>query len=672
MSDIAWSRDTNILLMSAQRTLGSVIDRMMKARPDWVVLMRAESWSDRPLMYAFRPKDLLSVDPSQYELMAQDALGLHEPDESPPVRIGEEPADMVPQSAQVSAGRAVLLDADGELVAVGELRTPELELEKGFESTFDDDLDLGPMRSGGTVKPDEATPTSAGDGTTVEALLTAEAPGEIAVGEEAPIMVAVGLTSEILPFAGGAITTSVSTQEQIMAIITVSGGVEAVNPRILKLAPPKSGSPSESAFVVRGRSPGRARIGIIFRQGGADLGTLTLATSVVEGGAAADSDTVKAQAVSAAHDEGEDEGLLLLVDEVAQGGSIHYRYLVTSSALGFDYAQFLSAPLKVGGGNASVAQSYVESIYKQITERVLRNTGDLRAFSRELRAIGVDLCSQLIPSDLARQLWAKRADIGGVLVRSWEPYVPWELLVLRNPDSQQNEADDRFLAEYNLVRSLNERTRPRRLSLRDWSYVAARYDSGYATSVGTEALEYLNTELPTRHGIRPSSIEPTVNAVLDALSNPSFDVLHIACHGAADHSNIDRSSLIIGDRPGGAGNAEPITIDARTVSGEANLWKRNPLVFLNACESGRLGASLTEWGGWPKTFWDRGAGAFVGTSWPVREKPARVFAEAFYETLLGGKTLAEAAGAARAASKPLGDASWLAYKVYGEPQARKA
>ena len=48
----------------------------------------------------------------------------------------------------------------------------------------------------------------------------------------------------------------------------------------------------------------------------------------------------------------------------------------------------------------------------------------------------------------------------------------------------------------------------------------------------------------------------------------------------------------------------------------------------------------------------------------VRDKPAAVFSIAFYNALLDGKTLAEAA-------KKLRDASWLAFKVYGHPWARR-
>ena len=121
-----------------------------------------------------------------------------------------------------------------------------------------------------------------------------------------------------------------------------------------------------------------------------------------------------------------------------------------------------------------------------------------------------------------------------------------------------------------------------------------------------------------------------------------------------------------------AGQAEPVGLDPVTVSFNAKLEKVQPLIFLDACESARVGASLTQWSGWPKAFWDAGAGAFVGSSWPVRTNPARAFYEKFYASLYDGDTLAQAAGRARAAAKKSGDATWLAFKVYGHPAARKA
>lgn len=53
----------------------------------------------------------------------------------------------------------------------------------------------------------------------------------------------------------------------------------------------------------------------------------------------------------------------------------------------------------------------------------------------------------------------------------------------------------------------------------------------------------------------------------------------------------------------------------------------------------------------------------------MRDKPAAAFSAAFYNALLDGETLAEAVSAARSSAKKLGDASWLAFKVYGHPRA---
>ena len=65
-----------------------------------------------------------------------------------------------------------------------------------------------------------------------------------------------------------------------------------------------------------------------------------------------------------------------------------------------------------------------------------------------------------------------------------------------------------------------------------------------------------------------------------------------------------------------------------------------------------------------------GAGAFVSASWSVRDKPAMAFAETFYDALVKGATLANAAREGRKAAKRFPDGSWLAYVVYGKPAAQ--
>jgi hypothetical protein len=114
-----------------------------------------------------------------------------------------------------------------------------------------------------------------------------------------------------------------------------------------------------------------------------------------------------------------------------------------------------------------------------------------------------------------------------------------------------------------------------------------------------------------------------------------------------------------------------VSISANVVGKIARLWPRRPLVFLNACEAGQLGESLTAWGGWPKKLIAAGAGAVVGASWPVRDVASSKFAQAFYDALLAGRPLASAASEARQVASTSGDATWVSFKVFGDPHARQ-
>ena len=77
--------------------------------------------------------------------------------------------------------------------------------------------------------------------------------------------------------------------------------------------------------------------------------------------------------------------------------------------------------------------------------------------------------------------------------------------------------------------------------------------------------------------------------------------------------------------------------------------------------------ALTGVSGFAQAFLKGGAGAFIGSLWAVGDRPARVFSEALYMALLAGSDLAEASRKAREKAKTAGDATWLAYVVYGHP-----
>jgi hypothetical protein len=302
----------------------------------------------------------------------------------------------------------------------------------------------------------------------------------------------------------------------------------------------------------------------------------------------------------------------------------------------------------------------VRRIYGNMTNKVLRSQDEIARFRREVSAFGQDLCVQLFPPELIHILWDGRQKISAVRVMSWEPYLPWELVKLGIRAEQK--VDDRFLSEYGMVRWIARRSAARALPLTSWSYYAATYPNNPANDVKNE-VAYFTSDLPSR-GIQPVRIASTYDAFMQSLEEPTFDVLHVACHGEVQEGNIEKAELLITDELVN-GRARYVAVSANLVGMSARFGERRPLVFLNACEAGRLGESLSTWGGWPSRLIRAGAGAVVGASWPVRDVASSKFATAFYDALLAGKTLSLAASEARGAAAAIGDATWLAFTVRG-------
>jgi CHAT domain-containing protein len=155
----------------------------------------------------------------------------------------------------------------------------------------------------------------------------------------------------------------------------------------------------------------------------------------------------------------------------------------------------------------------------------------------------------------------------------------------------------------------------------------------------------------------------TERAALTALIEGGHaGLLHFACHNAFTGTG---SCVTMADGP-----FDPI--DLASAAQLRSLRPHRPLVFFNACRSAGeidwFGESL----GWAPQFLNAGAGAFVGTLWPVRSRSALQFAEAFYDQLITHRQpLGTASLVARQATRDLddGDPTWLAYAVYGSPAA---
>ncbi len=625
-------------------------------------------------------------------------MDMHEWSSSHTARRGRPVGPAVGQSGPAAA-RIVELGASGRVAAVGEREdmTPRpAAAGRGpagatAPTSSGTGLDLGPMRGGGhrgstagTTGAEwrpvaRSTPAPRPPITVyseIEVTLSAEIAAEIGVGATARVPFQIELSREALSLAVSHEARARTDQPIIVSLSVENDTVEIVRGHEFTVDPPAPGQPRAGFFTVKGRALGAARLAVAFRQGGSVLGVIALAAELVR--VAASGEKASGRAVAAPRDEADDDKLALLIEqrtEVKVTGEVevYYEYTLHSEALGLAYRRVRSkALLDRGGGPANTAQAFVERIYERVT-RELKSFDDLKELQREARALGVSLCRELFDPAVAKMLWPLRDRLRVIQVVSWEPYIPWEMVRLCDPESDA--VDERFLCEYGLVRTLSDEMPARTLAMNRWAYLGATFPMGSFPAVGAELSYFTGSSADSLRGrgITPTAIPATRDAFYDELAEGDADVLHISCHAESTHESIDRACLIIGDEtPPCDTKPRLVEVNTDTVAAEARLKPRRPLVFLNACETGRIGAVLTAWGGWPNVFLRKGAGAFVGAAWAVRDKPAAAFSTAFYNALLGGANLADAASAGRAAAKKLGDASWLAFKVYGHPRARRA
>jgi hypothetical protein len=355
---------------------------------------------------------------------------------------------------------------------------------------------------------------------------------------------------------------------------------------------------------------------------------------------------------------------VLQILEVKHGDELRYQFLLTLDDESAHEA--VSEPLRTD------RVAYVNAIYKRIEERWLGSHRDVVEFGKQLREYGGQLFDELVPPAIQAPLWEVRDRIQAIKVYSTEPFIPWELVHLKPPRQPGQPpgrlpAESMFLAERGLVRWLHGVKAPARaVKIRNKRafYLVPDYpNQEWALPAAQREIPFLKDRL------RAEPLAGTPESVREFLERGDFDLLHFAGHGLAELSG-DAKVMLLGRVEGN--RYIPEYLEARTVDQSANLDERRPIVVMNACQIGRAGWQLTSIGGFAAAFLRAGAGAFVGTLWSVGDEPAQSFTAAFYAALVGGKTLAQAAAAARTAARESGEATWLAYVVYGGPNAQLA
>jgi CHAT domain-containing protein len=154
----------------------------------------------------------------------------------------------------------------------------------------------------------------------------------------------------------------------------------------------------------------------------------------------------------------------------------------------------------------------------------------------------------------------------------------------------------------------------------------------------------------------------------------SFDIIHYAGHASFDESKPDLSGLVMKDG---------IPFFAQKIR---RILAGRPLVFLNACETGRTANEATpedaqrsvgRYLGGPaegltSAFVYGGAMACIGAQWPVFDDSAADFALTFYDSMIEGNFVGEAMRRARQMTKDRfpDEISWASFVLYGDPTFR--
>lgn len=480
----------------------------------------------------------------------------------------------------------------------------------------------------------------------VERTLMAELPNKIAKGSVEWLLVSLSTAAE----AGG-LPVSLPVGTVIDVLVQPRRGVTVEGDPKGSLAVSK-GDTLPIQFKVRGVELGPAQLRVLAFHAGQALGAVDLAPMVIEQAEAAgvvranasESQTLAPIAVRT-------PDLALLIEERPTAAGLEYVIRVTTAnnpGLGLNLKLFGPLTLKVDPGR--FFQEYFQGIEQ------LPAGKDRADFAGKVAARGAYLFQTVFPPDLQDKLWTLRNNIQSVIIQSDEPWIPWEIFKFCGKENGRI-VEGSFLCEaYEVTRWVPGLGFQQPLTMQNIGLVVPG-DTGLPKAA--DERDYVLSL--AGDGRKVTQIPATALDVRTALASGDYDCMHFTGHGLVRDQNPDRSPMSLQ----GGDSLLPQDISGTV----ANLGLARPLVFLNACQLGRSGMSLTGAGGWAQRFLDAGAGAFIGSYWSVYDEPAINFAKALYARLLGGAPIARAVKEARAAIKANDDATWLAYTVFADPLA---
>ena len=305
------------------------------------------------------------------------------------------------------------------------------------------DVAGAPRVSGRSQRPGRA------DGLDADINVSAEMPSHVQVGKVASVACRLS-RAEIDKAVGMAVDTgqiSADTTRLITIEVLPKTNAEVVGETRADVPVLRGKQITEAYFNIRPTHPGACQVWVVVRQDPLPLLTLRLEVAAAAARPAGPGVRLPAKAgVTIGSPTGMEDVNWLSVVEIDRGPDTgHWFYELRSTTLGI-LASFESRPLR----NRA---EYVASLYREIESRWLTSADDVEAFQEELREFGASLFSELFPELLQAALWQQKDKLRHLMVLSSEPFIPWELVHLKEPGRPLPD-ETRFMAEIGLVRWL--------------------------------------------------------------------------------------------------------------------------------------------------------------------------------------------------------------------------
>jgi hypothetical protein len=427
-------------------------------------------------------------------------------------------------------------------------------------------------------------------------------------------------------------------------------------------------------FHLQPLEVGPTVVRLSFRQSDQMLGDITLHLEVVERQRESIQARALSQEISASiwpsPNVPPDVELEIFQVEKANGTWLEYTLRCNKPDLGYPYYRIPSDP----DGNLKLSPArYAEHLFARMTKLLSGKAihGTIltdEEVQTELELVGHNLYYALFPSSLKAVYRQIRGRFRTLRLISNEPHIPWELIKPESGSERGELFEDDFLCQqYAMSRWLaGENGWTHEIRVESVACVAPTSAGLPATDLEWEYFQNLVATHPTLHnkGLRPAPL----SKVATLLDDGNYHILHFACHGGYEGQAPDESVILL-DADSGTSSA---TLEPEDITGQRmrHIHDAHPLIFLNACHSGRMGYNLTGLAGWADRFVRKsGCGAFIAPLWPVTDEPAAVFSTSFYDALLDGQSFAVAMQEARGKvrSQFPGDSTWAAYVLYANP-----